>query len=144
MTIDCTESGYKLDDNGCRICECYRDPCPTSKCVACGDREYYKYYNFGGDICRACGCESSVQCPPLPCECPEGYKRRSEDINGCPSCTFGCVRDEPRCPELSCDLNCNETGYKMDMTTGAERANVTGTHVRCSSAYPAQNTTTMR
>ena len=112
--LDCTESGYKLDNNGCRTCECYRDPCPVFKCEACGDREYYKYNNFGGNICRACGCESSVQCPPLQCECPEGYKRRSTDIKGCSSCTFGCVRDEPKCPELNCDLDCSDFGYKLD------------------------------
>ena len=106
--LDCSDSGYKLNDNGCAICECYRNPCPLFKCRACP--EYYNYRNISGNICRGCECVSNVDCPQLHCECPEGHKLDT-DINGCPTCR--CV-PEPRCSELSCDLDCTESGYKLD------------------------------
>ena len=106
--LDCSDSGFKLDDNGCAICECYRDPCPMFKCRACP--EFYNYRNISANICRGCECVSSVDCPQLHCECPEGYKLDT-DINECPTCR--CV-PEPRCPELNCDLDCTESGYKLD------------------------------
>ena len=107
--LDCTESGYKVDGNGCRMCECYRNPCPMVHCLP-----YPKYYNYeviDGHTCRGCDCVDSVECPALGCQCAEGYKQDT-GRDGCPICR--CVPEEPRCPELNCDLNCNESGYKLD------------------------------
>ena len=107
--LDCTESGYKADGNGCRMCECYRNPCPMVHCLPCP--KYYNYEVIEGNMCRGCDCVDSVECPALGCECPEGYKQDT-GRDGCPICR--CVPEEPRCPELNCDLNCNESGYKLD------------------------------
>ena len=31
--LDCTQSGYKLDNNGCALCECFVDQCPMIDCI---------------------------------------------------------------------------------------------------------------
>ena len=107
--LDCTGSGYKLDDNGCALCECFVNQCPMIDCVSCP--KFYNYELMEGRMCQGCDCVDSVQCPPLGCKCPDGYKPDTGG-DGCPFCR--CVPEEPMCPELNCNLDCSDSGYKLD------------------------------
>ncbi|XP_033105706.1 neurogenic locus notch homolog protein 1-like isoform X2 [Anneissia japonica] len=51
--------GNVLDDNGCRTCECRREPCPMFKCKPC-----LFGYETDSNGCQTC------QCKPNPIRCP--------------------------------------------------------------------------
>ena len=85
--LDCLREGYKIDEKGCRLCECASPlPCPALACQPCPSGSYYKK---GSDGCMTCDCDQKPpECPQLTCGCPPGYKHVK--INDCPTC--GCER----------------------------------------------------
>ena len=81
------ENGFKKDANGCNICECIEEPV---ECTVDAD------------------CDENYHCE-LPDSC---YLDENGELN-CPNSGGVCVKDIVVCPEIGCELYC-ENGFKKD------------------------------
>ncbi|XP_053158940.1 cysteine-rich motor neuron 1 protein isoform X1 [Hemicordylus capensis] len=93
--------GFKVDQNGCRICQCKtRDELCTDLMSGCS---LDCAFGFQTDVhnCKICQCRPRPKkCKPIVCDkyCPFGYLKNK---HGCEICRC------QKCPELLCDKICS-------------------------------------
>ena len=97
------EFGFKVDKDGCEICECNDPECPQILCI----NECEGGYLYDKEGCQTCECnEEGPGCPLVLCldDCPNGYLY---DQDGCQTCE---CKEGPGCPEILCINECKD-GY---------------------------------
>ncbi|CAD5113765.1 DgyrCDS2934 [Dimorphilus gyrociliatus] len=78
--------GNKVDDRGCKVCECITDPCVAARCSAGEKCVAVRMKYCQNEICHEAKCYKT--CSSCPNSCPFGFNITHET---CPNCT--CSRD---------------------------------------------------
>ena len=82
---DCNGMAFRLDERGCKTCECMPHVCPTRNCPVCTEDKYW--YSYDSNRCQTCNCiQNPPECPVLDCYCGDDEPAFVVDDNLCPMC----------------------------------------------------------
>ncbi|ELU03531.1 hypothetical protein CAPTEDRAFT_223873 [Capitella teleta] len=97
QTFAACEYGLAVDDNGCQICECARNPCDTQEIACVFGQKCEAIRNCNDDEICAYEARCVGGCEPVTCEmaCRYGFKY----VDGCEVCEC----NQSPCEETKCD-----------------------------------------